>query len=132
MNKDCIQLSVPAKPEYILVTRLTASAVATRIGFDMDTIEDIKIAVAEAAILIMNQEKSVKEIILYFSLRENELSIEVQAGEAVDYKNSSTIPDIEHREMSMFILESMMENVKLHTEDGFLSKIVMQKSCGSR
>jgi len=132
MSKDCIQLIVPAKPEYILITRLTASAVATRVGFDVDTIEDIKIAVAEAAILIMNQEKNVKEIILYFELEENGLTIELQAGEVIDCNDSNTIPDFENREMSMFILDSMMDNVNLHTEDKVLSKIVMQKRFGSR
>ena len=121
MNTDCIRLVVPAKPEYILVTRLTASSVATRAGFDIDTIEDIKIAVAEAAILVMDQVKNAEEIILHFYLSENDLSIDVQAKWAENCKDMIKVSDVEHRKMSMFILEAMMDKVELFTEDGVLS-----------
>lgn len=45
---DQIELSMPARAEYIGVARLLISGVATRVGFDYDVIEDIKLAVAEA------------------------------------------------------------------------------------
>lgn len=132
MNADCIRLTVPAKPEYILVTRLTASSVATRAGFDIDAIEDIKSAVAEAAILVMNQVENIEEIILHFYLNENDLSIDVQAKRAENCKNLTKTSDGEYRKMSMFILEAMMDNVELFTEDGILSRVIMQKKYRGR
>ena len=132
MSVDCIRLSVPAKPEYILVTRLTASSVATRAGFDIDTIEDIKIAVAEAAILVMNQGQNTEEIVLHFYLKENELSIDVHAKSAGEGKDLGEALDDEQRKMSIFILESMMDKVELCTEDGILWRVKMQKKYGSR
>ena len=55
MKNDIIEIRIPAKPEYILVARLTASAIATRVGLNIDDIEDFKVAIAEACISIINQ-----------------------------------------------------------------------------
>jgi serine/threonine-protein kinase RsbW len=44
---DTIELVLPFKAEYVSVARLTASGIANRVGFDYDSIEDIKVAVAE-------------------------------------------------------------------------------------
>jgi serine/threonine-protein kinase RsbW len=132
MSRECIQLITPAKPEYILVTRLTASAIASRLDFDVDAIEDIKIAVAEAATLIMNQEKIVKELSLNFYLENDRLSIEIQGSKVEECENSSNGSDAEQKEMSMFIINSIMNDVKLYAERGYLSKIIMNKNCGSQ
>lgn len=45
---DQIEISLPARAEYIGAVRLFVSGVASRLGFDYDDIEDIKLAVAEA------------------------------------------------------------------------------------
>ncbi|MGV3487465.1 MAG: anti-sigma B factor RsbW, partial [Tuberibacillus sp.] len=42
---DTINLTIPAKPDYIGVVRLTISGIASRMGFLYDDIEDIKVAV---------------------------------------------------------------------------------------
>jgi serine/threonine-protein kinase RsbW len=44
-----VRLSVPASSEYARVVRLTASGVASRLGFDVNEIEDLRIAVDELA-----------------------------------------------------------------------------------
>jgi serine/threonine-protein kinase RsbW len=44
---DIIELTLPFKAEYVSVARLTASGIASRIGFDYETVEDIKVALAE-------------------------------------------------------------------------------------
>ncbi len=45
--KDKITLLLPYKAEYVSIARLAASGVAYRMGFDIDTVEDIKVAVSE-------------------------------------------------------------------------------------
>ncbi len=40
--------ALPNKPEYVSLVRLAASGIAGRMGFDVETVEDIKLAVAEA------------------------------------------------------------------------------------
>src|SRR2546428_11122785 len=43
-----IDLKIPGRPEYVVVVRLTAAAVAGRMGLSYDDIEDLKVAVGEA------------------------------------------------------------------------------------
>ncbi len=67
--KDCISLKLPTKSEYVSVARLTASVVANNMGFDIESIEDIKVAVGEAcnnAVLHAHARRTLK---LVFSLR---------------------------------------------------------------
>ncbi|WP_157947462.1 ATP-binding protein [Abditibacterium utsteinense] len=43
-----IELKIPAAAQWVRVARLTVAGVASRLHFDIDAIEDIKLAVAEA------------------------------------------------------------------------------------
>lgn len=50
-----ILLEIPAMPENMLVARLTVSGVCTRLGFAVDALEDAKVAVAEACLMLMQR-----------------------------------------------------------------------------
>ena len=43
-----VELRLPNRPEFVAVARLAVSAVATRMDFDVEAIEDVKVAVGEA------------------------------------------------------------------------------------
>ncbi|MBE5083166.1 ATP-binding protein, partial [Bacillus thuringiensis] len=45
---DYIEIRVPAKPQFVSVIRLTVSGFASRIDFNYNDIEDLKIAASEA------------------------------------------------------------------------------------
>lgn len=45
---DILKFSVPGKPEYVGTVRLAVSSLANCAGFDIEAIEDIKVAVSEA------------------------------------------------------------------------------------
>ena len=45
---DVLNFSIPGKPEYIQMLRLAIGSIAGKSGFDVEKIEDIKVAVAEA------------------------------------------------------------------------------------
>lgn len=49
MSKSCdvIQIRLPQKADYMSFIRLSVSGIASKMGFDIDTIEDIKVAVSE-------------------------------------------------------------------------------------
>ena len=46
---DAVHLAVPASLEYVRIVRLTGSGVASRLGFDVDEIENLRIALDELA-----------------------------------------------------------------------------------
>ena len=50
---EVVRLSVPGLLEYVRVVRLTAAAVASRFGFDVEEIEDLRVAVDELASVVI-------------------------------------------------------------------------------
>ena len=50
---EVVRLSVPGSLEYVRVVRLTAAAVAARLGFDIEEIEDLRVAVDELASVVI-------------------------------------------------------------------------------
>lgn len=52
MTQTTVRLSVPAETGWVSLVRSTAVAVASRAGFDLEQLEDVRIAVGEAAGLL--------------------------------------------------------------------------------
>ena len=52
---DEISIKLPAKPEFMSVARLTTAGLANRLGFSIDDIEDLKVAVSEAGNYLISQ-----------------------------------------------------------------------------
>ncbi len=77
---DVVLLSIPAKPDYFLTARLTVSSVASRMGFDVNDVEDIKTAVAESLLIIVNEEKS-SEIKIEITNEGDSIAVEVSGVE---------------------------------------------------
>lgn len=51
-KEEAVRLSVPTSLEYVRIVRLTASGVASRLGFDVDEIENLRVAVDELASMV--------------------------------------------------------------------------------
>ncbi|NLO81775.1 MAG: hypothetical protein GX094_01740 [Clostridiales bacterium] len=129
MNEDRVFLKVPAKPEYIMVIRLTTSAVASRAGFGVDEIEDIKVAVAEAGIVIMNQHKGTGNIDLSFKIIGDEgIRIHICASDVKE--KIEPFIDNEQTELSFYIMESFMDGIEKKEENGYIRELIMYKKFG--
>jgi hypothetical protein len=50
---DVVRLSVPGSLGYVRVARLTAAAVASSLGFDIEEIEDLRVAVDELTSVVI-------------------------------------------------------------------------------
>jgi anti-sigma regulatory factor (Ser/Thr protein kinase) len=50
---DVVRLTFPGSLEYVRVARMTTSAVAARLGFDVEEIEDLRVAVDELASVVI-------------------------------------------------------------------------------
>ncbi len=53
-SHDVVRLTVPAALEYMRIVRLTASGIASRLGFDVDEIENLRVAVDELASTVVD------------------------------------------------------------------------------
>src|SRR5262245_3587228 len=81
MTGETIRLSVPAALEYVRILRLTASGVASRLGFDVEEVEDLRVAVDELASLVVEAAGG-GELTVHFSVRDDALHIEGEASPA--------------------------------------------------
>jgi len=130
--KDLIKLSIPNKPEYVSVVRLTSSAIASRLYFDIEEIEDIKVAVAEACTNILeNVSKEVdKNIDIEFEIYENKLCISVKIHlekNNQEQGQNNHEDNIVEKGLGILILESLMDNVELISYNGVVEEIKMIK-----
>jgi anti-sigma regulatory factor (Ser/Thr protein kinase) len=78
MNGDEVRLSLPARPEFVSVARLTLSALAGRLGFGVDGAEDIKLAVAEAMTLLLRPKAGGDSVSLLAAWTDEHLDIDLE------------------------------------------------------
>jgi serine/threonine-protein kinase RsbW len=50
---DLVVLSFPARGDLVVLARLVASAISTRVGFDIEELEDLRLAVGELCLLAL-------------------------------------------------------------------------------
>ena len=120
---DAISLIIPAKPDYLLTARLTASSVASRMGFDINDVEDIKTAAAECMLIIMRQRKHAKvQLEIVNSGEKIQVRVFGLEGEAPDI-------DIEADESSLsrYLIEALADESSFEEENSEISRILFTK-----
>jgi hypothetical protein len=82
---DHIRLVLPAEPDYGRIARVAASSLALRLGLTFVEIEDLRIAVDEALILLLRPDGGGGAIALEFTVEPSELAIDARTtdGEPV-------------------------------------------------
>ncbi|NTV88994.1 MAG: anti-sigma regulatory factor [Clostridiales bacterium] len=79
---DRISLKLPFKPEYVSIARLAVSGIASRMGFDIETIEDIKVSISEVCNkLVETGSKVTPDYEVSFGIFKEELSITFNADD---------------------------------------------------
>jgi serine/threonine-protein kinase RsbW len=76
-----VRLTVPAKPEYIVLTRLALSAVCRLTPLQPEDVADLKLAVTEAATGLVREDSS-DQLSCDFSLGEDRLVLEIAGPES--------------------------------------------------
>jgi len=76
-----VRLTVPAKPEYIVLTRLALSAVCRLTPLQPEDVADLKLAVTEAATGLVREDSS-DQLSCDFSLGEERLVLEIVGPES--------------------------------------------------
>jgi serine/threonine-protein kinase RsbW len=82
-----VSLTIPARPDYLVLARLALSAVCRLTPLSADQVADLKLAVSEAANEYVDDSRSAEaEGRVYFSFRllEDRLVMELEGPEATD------------------------------------------------
>src|SRR5690606_10260746 len=78
-DPQIVELKVPALGAYVSVLRTTSAALAARLDFTLDEIEDLRIGVDEASALLLAQAVPGSSLTCTFELQGDELTTSVSA-----------------------------------------------------
>ena len=90
-------------------------------GFDVDAIEDLKVAVSEACTNAMKHgcEQTEDQYVVNYTVKENQLIIDVSdKGEGFDYDAMET-PDLtrpKENGLGLYIIKTLMDEVEIKSE----------------
>ncbi|MCX7773516.1 MAG: ATP-binding protein [Clostridia bacterium] len=121
---DTVSVLIPLKAEYVSIARLTASGIANRIGFDIDTIEDIKVALSEVLSKIIEKQLAEDRIVIDFLYLEDGITINFK----LTNQNISDLFDNETDQFALAIISSLMDEVDLQKREHDM--ITMTKKLG--
>ena len=71
-----VRLEVPAAPEFLRISRIMAAGVASRVGFTLDEVEDLRIAIDEVCFSMVGPRGRGGTIALRYLLDTNQLVVE--------------------------------------------------------
>lgn len=63
--EDIIELSIPVRADLVVLARLTAATVASRSSFDVEEIEDLRLAVDELCVSLVGEERTGRLALLF-------------------------------------------------------------------
>lgn len=104
---DQFTIRFPARPGYLKVSRLNASAIGAEAGFDVDELEDLRLAVNETVTWLLADPENGGDVELVLSAREGQIRI--------DGKRSTTtsLPDRPLDDLIDAILAATMDEHRL-------------------
>ena len=123
-TSDTVSVLIPLKPEYVSIARLTASGIASRAGFDIDTIEDIKVAISEVIGKIIEKCSSDERMSIDFTQLADGLSISFSLKD----HNISDLFCSESDRFALAIISSLMDEIDMTQKD--TAFITMVKKLG--
>jgi serine/threonine-protein kinase RsbW len=71
-----VRLEVPAAPEFLRISRIMAAGVASRVGFTLDEVEDLRIAIDEVCFSLVGARGRAGTITLRYLLVTDQLVVE--------------------------------------------------------
>jgi hypothetical protein len=114
VSEEVVHLTMPATPNLLRVARLTAASLASRLGFSVDEIEDVKIAVDELCFALIGSKGRDGSLTIVYRRGDARLDIdgEGQFADAVDPAPS---------ELSTQILAAVVDSHEVAREGNTLS-----------
>ena len=129
---DILKFSVPGKPEYVGTVRLAVSSLANCAGFDIEAIEDIKVAVSEACTNVVCHCKPNRddcyEVACELGNGRIIISVIDRAGgyDTAKYQRPA-MDNPKEGGLGLFIIKALMDEVDIFSELGMGTSIKMVK-----
>jgi serine/threonine-protein kinase RsbW len=133
-----IRLKIPAHADYVDLVRLCLYGIASKMGFSIEAIDDMKVAATEAcnnAVLHANPQGEVNRIDIVFEITETNLTIRViDKGSSFNFsetiaKESSMhnleISELRSSGLGLYLMQALMDKVTVLTENG--TEVILTK-----
>ncbi len=104
---ETVTITIPAKAEHLLVVRLAASGICSRLGMGIEQMEDTKAAVAEACLVMIHDRQGFERLEITFVYSD---SLRV----SVDGRNPGVLTAREEdidADLSLALLEALTEQL---------------------
>ena len=119
---------MPCKAEYVSVARLAASGIAYRMGFDIDTVEDIKVAVSEVCTRLIDVSgKSNGKYEILYEIGDDRLIVTFSS----DVERAGCIFEDDKDGLGVSIIKAFMDEVEFCRQQGSylsITKYIGEKS----
>ena len=117
-----IYLEVPISEEYAHLLRLMVSGIASRMNFNLDAVDDLKIAVEEAFLLAINNSPKENQGI---SFRCSESKIEITLEGLIQSRENIDENQRKGQDYGLFIVEAVVDELEIvEGKDGSDLKLV--------
>lgn len=117
MNYEILSMNMSNNPDFVSVIRLTTSGIASKMGFTLDDIDDLKVSISEACTNVIKHSKDDKFEVNFY-IYDDRLTIEVKdTGIGYD-KSKVKDPDLKNPQTSglgLFIIKTLMDEVEIET-----------------
>ena len=110
---ESVAITIPASPAYIAVVRLVAAGLASRLGFTIDEIEDLKIGVDELSAYLTGAQGRDGTLEIRFDIDGHRIAI-TGIGDLAPGQRVRT----ELTEFSQMILSTVADSAGLEQPDG--------------
>jgi serine/threonine-protein kinase RsbW len=131
---ESVELRIPRKAEWVAVARLAVAAIASRMRFTIEEIEDVKLAVAEACTNAIQSADGADQIEILCETDDTQLRVTVanRSGSGVAIAPPPLAEDeVRIDGLGVFLIRSLMDDVEYDAGPETGTRLVMIKRLAS-
>lgn len=114
-TQEEVRLVVPATPEFLRLARVTATGLASRLGFSYDDVEDLRLAIDELCYALIGSKGKEGTVTLRYAMPSDALEIE-GAGRFAGTEPGNAAPMLS--DLSKQILGALVDEYDVFVADG--------------
>ena len=130
-----VELRIPSKPEWVAVARLAVAAIANRLPFSVEEIEDLKLAIAEACTMCIQQGAESQSIDITCEASTAQLRVHVRDGRYRLRDDAGTkrptVVAVEGEGLGIFLIQALMDDLTYSLDPQLGTELVMTKRVGA-
>ena len=129
-----VELRIPSKPEWVAVARLAVAAIANRLPFSVEEIEDLKLAIAEACTICIQHGAGGEMIDITCEASTSYLRVELRDHRyrlrASDVRSERPSP-MAVEGLGIFLIQALMDELEYSIDPQLGTALVMTKRVGA-